>query len=111
MGTVFPLFTHQLYARLTYHWGTTLFACIAVAMIPIPLVRCCRRPMRPFTDNICYVGREGAFLERPGYPCEEQVCFASDAQAMRQLISNASRAVLALYIVAYANCILLVINT
>ncbi|KAI0731113.1 MFS general substrate transporter [Earliella scabrosa] len=38
MGTVFPLFTHQLYARLTYHWGTTLFACIAVAMIPIPLV-------------------------------------------------------------------------
>lgn len=38
MGTAFPLFTEQLYARLTYHWGTTLFAFIAVAMIPIPFV-------------------------------------------------------------------------
>ena len=38
MGTIFPLFTEQLYARLTYHWGTTLFAFIAVAMIPIPYV-------------------------------------------------------------------------
>ncbi|KAI0793846.1 MFS general substrate transporter [Fomes fomentarius] len=38
MGTAFPLFTEQLYARLTYHWGTTLFAFIAVAMIPIPFI-------------------------------------------------------------------------
>ncbi|RPD64468.1 MFS general substrate transporter [Lentinus tigrinus ALCF2SS1-7] len=38
MGAVFPLFTTQLFARLTYHWGTTLFGCIAVLMIPIPYV-------------------------------------------------------------------------
>ncbi|RPD64469.1 MFS general substrate transporter [Lentinus tigrinus ALCF2SS1-7] len=38
MGTAFPLFTTQLFAKLTYHWGTTLFGCIAVLMIPIPYV-------------------------------------------------------------------------
>ncbi|KAI0741993.1 MFS general substrate transporter [Daedaleopsis nitida] len=38
MGTIFPLFTEQLYARLTYHWGTTIFAFIAIAMIPIPYI-------------------------------------------------------------------------
>ena len=39
MGTVFPLFTQQMYDRLTYHWGTALFGFIAVLMIPIPFVR------------------------------------------------------------------------
>ncbi|KAI1791905.1 MFS general substrate transporter [Ganoderma leucocontextum] len=38
MGTVFPLFTQQMYDRLTYHWGTSLFGFIAVLMIPIPFV-------------------------------------------------------------------------
>ncbi|KAI8985777.1 MFS general substrate transporter [Trametes punicea] len=38
MGMAFPLFTEQMFARLTYHWGNTLFGCIAVAMIPIPFV-------------------------------------------------------------------------
>ena len=39
MGTAFPLFTTQLFAKLTYHWGSTLFGCLAVLMIPIPYVR------------------------------------------------------------------------
>ena len=39
MGTIFPLFTQQLYGRLTYHWGTSLFGLIAAVMIPIPFVR------------------------------------------------------------------------
>ncbi len=39
MGTVFPLFTQQMYDQLTYHWGTSLFGFIAVLMIPIPFVR------------------------------------------------------------------------
>lgn len=39
MGMAFPLFTEQMFARLTYHWGNTLFGCIAIAMIPIPFVR------------------------------------------------------------------------
>ncbi|KAI0369756.1 MFS general substrate transporter [Pilatotrama ljubarskyi] len=38
MGMAFPLFTEQMFSRLTYHWGNTLFGCIAVAMIPIPYV-------------------------------------------------------------------------
>ncbi|KAI0917884.1 hypothetical protein AcV5_002710 [Taiwanofungus camphoratus] len=38
MGMAFPLFTQQMYARLTYHWANTLFAFIAVAMMPIPYI-------------------------------------------------------------------------
>jgi len=37
-GTVFPLFTRQMYAALTYKWANTMFAFIAVLMIPIPYV-------------------------------------------------------------------------
>jgi len=37
-GMAFPLFCQQMFARLTYHWGNTLFGFIAVAMIPIPFV-------------------------------------------------------------------------
>lgn len=39
MGTAFPLFTPPMYARLGIHWASTLFGCIAVAMVPIPYVR------------------------------------------------------------------------
>ncbi|GBE86348.1 MFS general substrate transporter [Sparassis latifolia] len=38
MGMAFPLFTQQMFARLTYHWANTLFALIAVVLIPIPYV-------------------------------------------------------------------------
>ncbi|KAI0642409.1 MFS general substrate transporter [Trametes meyenii] len=38
LGMAFPLFTEQMFERLTYHWGNTLFGCIAVLMIPIPYV-------------------------------------------------------------------------
>ncbi|EIN03913.1 MFS general substrate transporter [Punctularia strigosozonata HHB-11173 SS5] len=38
MGTAFPLFTTAMYARLTYKWASTVFALIAVVMIPIPYV-------------------------------------------------------------------------
>ncbi|KAJ8591034.1 MFS general substrate transporter [Rhizopogon salebrosus TDB-379] len=34
----FPLFTTQMFARLTYRWGLTLFACIGAALVPIPWV-------------------------------------------------------------------------
>ncbi|OAX41036.1 MFS general substrate transporter [Rhizopogon vinicolor AM-OR11-026] len=34
----FPLFTTQMFARLTYKWGLTLFACVGVALVPIPWV-------------------------------------------------------------------------
>ncbi|KAF8993764.1 MFS general substrate transporter [Cyathus striatus] len=37
-GTVFPLFTHQMYARLSYKWANTLFGCLACLMAPIPFV-------------------------------------------------------------------------
>ncbi|EIW78986.1 MFS general substrate transporter [Coniophora puteana RWD-64-598 SS2] len=38
MGTVFPLFTTQMYSNLSYKWANTLFAVIATLMIPIPYV-------------------------------------------------------------------------
>ncbi|KAK0189257.1 MFS polyamine transporter [Armillaria mellea] len=34
----FPLFTTQMYSNLGYTWASTLFACIAALMIPIPFV-------------------------------------------------------------------------
>ncbi|TFK52049.1 MFS general substrate transporter [Heliocybe sulcata] len=34
----FPLFSQQMYHRLTYKWSSTLLALIAVLMIPIPLI-------------------------------------------------------------------------
>ena len=39
MGMAFPLFTQQMFNKLTYKWANTLFGCIAVVMIPIPIVR------------------------------------------------------------------------
>lgn len=38
MGAVFPLFTLQMYERLTIPWATSLLAFISLAMIPIPWV-------------------------------------------------------------------------
>ncbi|CCM02601.1 uncharacterized protein FIBRA_04704 [Fibroporia radiculosa] len=38
MGMAFPMFTTPMFNRLTYHWANTLFALIAVVMIPIPYV-------------------------------------------------------------------------
>lgn len=37
-GTAFPLFTNQMYARLTVKWSNTLFGCIAAVMAPIPII-------------------------------------------------------------------------
>jgi hypothetical protein len=39
VATVFPLFTTQYFAALGYQWGNTIFALIALAMMPIPAVR------------------------------------------------------------------------
>lgn len=41
MGGIFPLFTQAMFRALTYKWANTLFACIAVLMIPIPYVSVC----------------------------------------------------------------------
>ncbi|KAF8330493.1 MFS polyamine transporter [Amanita rubescens] len=38
VATAFPLFSTQMFERLTFKWAGTLFACIAVLMIPIPYV-------------------------------------------------------------------------
>ncbi|KIY54024.1 MFS general substrate transporter [Fistulina hepatica ATCC 64428] len=38
MGMAFPLFTHQMYDNLGYQWANTMFAFIAMAMVPIPVV-------------------------------------------------------------------------
>jgi len=37
-ASIFPLFTTQMFARLTYKWGLTLFGCIGAALAPIPWV-------------------------------------------------------------------------
>ncbi|KAG1746773.1 MFS general substrate transporter [Suillus paluster] len=37
-ASAFPLFTTQMFARLTHQWGLTLFGCIGAALVPIPWV-------------------------------------------------------------------------
>ncbi|KAH7908593.1 MFS general substrate transporter [Hygrophoropsis aurantiaca] len=34
----FPLFTQQMFAHLTFRWASTLFALVALGMVPIPYV-------------------------------------------------------------------------
>ncbi|KAJ7498000.1 MFS polyamine transporter [Mycena galericulata] len=36
MATIFPLFTKQMFAALGYNWANTMFALIALVMVPIP---------------------------------------------------------------------------
>jgi hypothetical protein len=38
-ASIFPLFTTQLFSRLTYRWGLTLFGCVGAVLVPIPWVR------------------------------------------------------------------------
>lgn len=38
LASVFPLFTVQMYNRLHIDWATSLFAFIALAMVPVPFV-------------------------------------------------------------------------
>ncbi|KAF9078033.1 MFS polyamine transporter [Rhodocollybia butyracea] len=37
-ATAFPLFTQQMYAKLSFKWANTLFGCIACVLMPIPFV-------------------------------------------------------------------------
>jgi MFS family permease len=37
-ASIFPLFTTQLFSRLTYRWGLTLFGCVGAVLVPIPWV-------------------------------------------------------------------------
>lgn len=39
MGMAFPLFTDRMFVALGYQWANTLFAILAVLMIPVPYVR------------------------------------------------------------------------
>lgn len=38
MGMAFPLFTQQMLKALGYNWTNTLFALVAVALVPVPMV-------------------------------------------------------------------------
>ncbi|KAG2039260.1 major facilitator superfamily domain-containing protein, partial [Suillus americanus] len=38
MALMFPLFTQQMFAGMTYKWGLTLWALLSVVMVPIPWV-------------------------------------------------------------------------
>ncbi|KAG2140823.1 major facilitator superfamily domain-containing protein [Suillus cothurnatus] len=38
MALIFPLFTQQMFAGMTYQWGLSLWALLAVVMAPIPWV-------------------------------------------------------------------------
>ncbi|KAI4527333.1 fungal hydrophobin [Schizophyllum commune Loenen D] len=38
MGVAFPLFTVQMFDALGYRWGNTLFALVAIVLMPIPFV-------------------------------------------------------------------------
>ena len=97
MGTIFPLFTEQLYARLTYHWGTTLFAFIAVAMIPIPYVS---------TRMLC---RASYLTWGVGYRCScgKVLRFARIASSRRRSYINSSFSTWTsevIYAIHFLNC-------
>lgn len=38
VAACFPLFTEQMFHNLGIQWAATLLGCIAVAMIPIPIL-------------------------------------------------------------------------
>jgi DHA1 family multidrug resistance protein-like MFS transporter len=38
VGGVFPLFTRQMFNNMGIQWAGTLLGCIAVIMIPIPVL-------------------------------------------------------------------------
>jgi DHA1 family multidrug resistance protein-like MFS transporter len=38
VGSVFPLFTRQMFDNLGIQWAGTLLGCLAVVMIPIPVL-------------------------------------------------------------------------
>jgi DHA1 family multidrug resistance protein-like MFS transporter len=38
VGACFPLFTRQMFHNLGIQWASTLLGCLAVMMIPIPLL-------------------------------------------------------------------------
>jgi hypothetical protein len=38
MGMAFPLFAEQMLAAVSYQWANTLFALVAVLLLPIPFV-------------------------------------------------------------------------
>lgn len=38
VGGVFPLFTRQMFNNMGIQWAGTLLGCIAVVMIPIPVL-------------------------------------------------------------------------
>lgn len=38
VGSVFPLFTRQMFQNMGIQWAGTLLGCIAAVMVPIPVV-------------------------------------------------------------------------
>ena len=82
MGTVFPLFTQQMYDSLTYHWGTALFGFIAVLMIPIPFVRLLHMESPPPSPDHLRARSPGLVLEGACHPRSQQVRVAGHPQAM-----------------------------
>ncbi len=81
---VFPLFTQQMYANLTYKWANTIFACLALLMAPIPFVS---RPLiylPCLTVNISNIIRIlDSVLQRTCTSGKKQVRLFSDEQDVR----------------------------
>ena len=38
VGSVFPLFTRQMFNNMGIQWAGTLLGCIAAVMVPIPVI-------------------------------------------------------------------------
>lgn len=65
-GMAFPLFCSQMFAKLTYHWAITLFAFIAMAMIPIPYVSDCGDSLQNGSTLTIYIGSLVQGTKDPG---------------------------------------------
>jgi len=65
MGTVFPLFTNQMFRTLGYNWANSLFGFIGLAMAPIPYVGANHLTMLFIDEVLCPLG---TVLLRTCYP-------------------------------------------
>lgn len=74
-GMAFPLFTNQMFDKLTYHWANSLFGFLALALAPVPFVRDgCFFPIECMDSTQARLVHIDFVLQGPGTAREKQVC-------------------------------------
>lgn len=68
VGATFPLFSRQLFTNLGVQWAGTLIGCIAVIMIPIPVVFIIFGPKLRGISHFAPAGKEKPHSEKAPDP-------------------------------------------